>query len=108
MRIPWRVWTLWVLTATLEVDAGLQEDNSKVRKIPVSVSDSEVDRNETMLRTASYAHIVCPRSVATRSHSPRVQPAWYEKHVKLIFYDSSSHIYILTCKTDISILEETR
>lgn len=72
MRLPWRAWALWVLTAGLGVDAGLQEDNSKVRKIPVSVSDGEVDGNEFMLRTASYVHIVCPRSVPHQSDPPRV------------------------------------
>lgn len=40
---------LWALAAGFGVDAGLQEDNSKVRKIPVSVSDDEIDDNEVIL-----------------------------------------------------------
>jgi hypothetical protein len=42
MRLPWRAWALWGLTAGLGADAGFQEDNSKVRKIPVSVLDGVV------------------------------------------------------------------
>ena len=72
MILPWRAWALWVLAAGLGVDAGYQEDNSKVRQIPVSVSDGEVDGDEFMLRTASYVHIVCPRSVPAQSHPPQV------------------------------------
>jgi hypothetical protein len=58
MRLPWRPWALWVLTAGIAVDAGLQDDNSKVRKIPVSVRIMRIDCIQLKLTFYSYGHIV--------------------------------------------------
>lgn len=107
MRLPWRAWALWFLTAGIAVNAGFQEDNSKVRKIPVSIRIERIDCVQLKLIISSYVRIVYPQSVHPRFQSLSSWPV-QDQDGTLILHGTISRICIQICKTGTLILEETR